>query len=41
MGPGDATFRLTLEEPGTYPFVCTRHLGVRGMSGTIVVRGEG
>lgn len=37
VGPGDASFELTLDEPGTYPYVCTRHLGVPGMSGTIVV----
>lgn len=38
VGAGDAEFALTLDEPGTYPYVCTRHLGVPGMSGTIVVR---
>lgn len=37
VGAGDASFELTLDEPGRYPYVCTRHLGVPGMSGTIVV----
>lgn len=40
VGAGEATFELTLKEPGTYRFVCTRHPEVPGMTGTIVVQGE-
>jgi plastocyanin len=32
-----ATFELTLDEPGTYPYFCEIHPGP-GMTGTITVR---